>query len=502
MYSRVLLLLPILVLAGCASGPTAQIPMGKGVVNDAELSALYQSVDAAAADYRIGVAQVTVPDTDPDSARNATAQAAAHLREAATRCASLPGCDVARVMAVYDALLLERTQAQENDGETFASLGEDTQVVGEGGDNSNDDDKSRSPILDQVSEAERSATLLNGRELADIIAMKGPVKAALNEWLTWLRPNLVTAYENYQYMRYLMWPEYEQAGLPEAILFGILAKESGGRVHAVSRAGASGPLQFMYSTGLRYGLGQVNGFDTRFDPQLATRANVRYLNDRFGEFNHNLELALAAYNGGEGRVGRLYRSSGGKGFWNRKVYAQLPAETRDYVAMVLAAAWLYLHPDRYGLQFPQVDAAPATLNLQAPSSMNELAICLGNAGNRDGWFRPLRNLNPRYEAHTMIPAGTELQVPAIVVPLYRDRCVQGPQIVLAKDLAGARRSNPPPTQLAGGQYTVRGGDTLASIARRNRCGSPKSLAQANSIRPPRYLIRPGQKLTLTGCRGP
>src|SRR3546814_19579029 len=102
-------------------------------------------------------------------------------------------------------------------------------------------------------------------------------------------------------MRYLMWPEYEKAGLPEALLFGILAKESGGRVHAVSRSGASGPLQFMYSTGLRYGLGQVNGFDTRFDPQLSARANVAYLNDRFAALNHNLELALAAYNGGEGR---------------------------------------------------------------------------------------------------------------------------------------------------------------------------------------------------------
>src|SRR3546814_239420 len=179
-----------------------------------------------------------------------------------------------------------------------------------------------SPVLADVPESGRTVALLKGRKLSDIIAMKGPVKASLNEWLTWLRPNLISAWENYQYMRYLMWPEYEKAGLPEALLFGILAKESGGRVHAVSRSGASGPLQFMYSTGLRYGLGQVNGFDTRFDPQLSARDNVAYLNDRFAELNHNLELALAAYNGGAGRVARLFRSKHCKDFWGSTIYTQ------------------------------------------------------------------------------------------------------------------------------------------------------------------------------------
>jgi membrane-bound lytic murein transglycosylase D len=82
----------------------------------------------------------------------------------------------------------------------------------------------------------------------------------------------------------------------------MLAKESGGRVHAVSRAGASGPLQFMYQTGLGYGLGRVDGFDTRFDPQLAARASVAYLNDRFAELNHNLELVA----GGLQRRRRAY----------------------------------------------------------------------------------------------------------------------------------------------------------------------------------------------------
>jgi len=143
-----------------------------------------------------------------------------------------------------------------------------------------------------------------------------------------------------------------------------------------------------------------------------------------------------------------------------------------HVPMVLAAAWLFLHPEQYGLQFPQVSSTPATLALVHASSINELAICLGNAGNRDGWFRPLRNLNPRYEAHTPIAAGTALQVPDAVLPLYRDRCMNAEIAAQARDIASASRVQARTVKLA--SYTVRSGDTLAAIARKHRCGNPRS----------------------------
>jgi membrane-bound lytic murein transglycosylase D len=176
--------------------------------------------------------------------------------------------------------------------------------------------------------------------LSDLIALNDPVKVALEQWLTQLRPNLMLAYENYQYLRYRMWPEYQKAGLPEALLFGMLAKESGGKVHAVSRSGASGPLQFMYATGVRFGLGTVNGFDQRFDPQLSARANAAYLNEQLAVFNDNLELVLGAYNGGEGAMQRVANRNPEAGFWDPRIYFDLSPETRDYVPMVLAAAWL------------------------------------------------------------------------------------------------------------------------------------------------------------------
>jgi membrane-bound lytic murein transglycosylase D len=138
-------------------------------------------------------------------------------------------------------------------------------------------------------------------------------------------------------------------------------------------------MQFMYATGKRFGLGpDGTGFDTRFDPRSAAEGSAAYLNERMAELNRSIELALAAYNGGEGRALRVYQNGGGRGFWDASVYNQFPPETRDYVPMVIAAAWLFLHPKQYGITFPKVDSKPAPLKLVHASSIYELTICLGN----------------------------------------------------------------------------------------------------------------------------
>jgi membrane-bound lytic murein transglycosylase D len=480
--SRLLVLAaPLVLLTGCASAPRAPASaLAEGVASqrfDEALRGALHQAERLRSSEQGDLAQA-------EAARQA-------LREAARACLAATDCGSDRVLAGY---------------EQIAALG---LAVGEGfaaeppaeAPEAQAEDAPHSPMLDDLPEAARSMNLLNGRQLSELIRLNTPVKSAMVEWLTWMRPQLVTAYENYQYMRHLMWPEYEQAGLPEALLFGILAKESGGRVHAVSRAGASGPMQFMYQTGLGYGLGRVDGFDTRFDPQLASRASVRYLNDRFRELNGNLELALAAYNGGEGRMRRLHQSSGGRGFWNQRVFGQLPRETQDYVPMVLAAAWLFLHPEQVGLEFPQVDARPSSFALAHASTLNELTLCLGQQGTRDGWFRVLRNLNPRYEPHTPIAAGTHLLGPQPLVEAYARNCVEGERLALARQLSASNRPSAPAlaSAAAARSYTVRSGDSLHAIARRHQC-SVDQLARGNGISAPRYLIKPGQRLALAGCR--
>jgi len=283
-------------------------------------------------------------------------------------------------------------------------------------------------------------------------------------------------------------------------LFGILAKESGGRVHSTSHAGAAGPLQFMYHTGLRFGLRRENGFDTRFDPAASARANVAYLNEQFRVLNNNLELALAAYNGGEGRMRRLYEKSRGKTFWSPEIIGQLPRETQEYVPYVLAAAWLFLHPEDHGLAFPQIDNLPGEVQLSRGMTLNEVAVCIGQSGSRGGWFRALRNLNPSLDPNQVLPAETRLAVPAAVVDAYSRNCIEGPLVELAASLQSARR--PGSIVNAGGRpYVVKSGDSLDSIARRHRCPSAEAIARSNNIAAPRYLIRPNQQLLLVGCAG-
>ena len=455
----------------------------------ANAQALYAELEQAGNQYRAGLDQVR--RGEPAPGREAMRTASARLLESSRRCGDTRGCDVARFVATYDALLQHGAGLAAGDGEGFGAQATNGVSTGE-----------RSAVLAAVPEAGRSVILLKGRDLRHLIELNAPVKAALAEWLTWMRPSLITSWENYQQMRFLMWPEYEQAGLPEALLFGILAKESNGRVHAVSRAGAAGPMQFMPATGARFGLGWRDGFDTRYDPQLAARASVLYFNERFAELNNDLEFAVAAYNGGEGRALRLKRAAGGKDFWDPSVYAQLPPETRDYVPYVLAAAWLFLHPEEYGLEFPKVDGAATVLKLKAPASIYQLAICLG--GPRAGYFRALRNLNPRYEPHAAIAAGTELRVPVAVPPLYGKSCVSGPRAELAIALMAA--SKPTVTSMASApraaaavrSYRVKSGDTLSSISRRHDCDGPDQLARANGLRSP-YVIRAGQRLQLKGC---
>ncbi len=490
------LLLSVLLLVGCATTGAPGNGAGNGANGDREAGHLYERLAHATNRYAEGGELLVAGDARGSAEREVALE---ELRTAAERCAAIRGCEVARFFAAYEAM----AQAAAVAPALADTPSADEQMQPE--------TDATSPVLDEIPQAQRTITLLRGRRLADAITLNEPVKAAINEWLTWLRPNLIEAYENYQYMRYMMWPEYEKAGLPEALLFAIMARESQGKVHAVSRAGAAGPLQFMPATGRRFGLGRraSDGFDTRFDPREATRAQVAYLNEQFDRLNENLELVIAAYNGGEGRLGRL-SGNGGRSLWDPAVFNALPQETQIYVPMVLAAAYLFLHPDQYGLEFPRLDTRPAVITLQRAASLNELAICLGHADDaRIGWFRALRNLNPQHDNKRVLAAGTQLEVPAVLVAAYERHCLDGALVEMAAELNTARMPVSPPSPARqvmagqpvspGGSHTVRPGESLYGIARKHGCNM-QALARNNNVRGPRYLLRPGQRLSLSGCR--
>lgn len=398
--------------------------------------------------------------------------AAERLRASAAECASTPGCDVSRFVDTLATLLKEQ-------GRLLAR-------------------RSRNPHAASgkvVPESKKARGELPGVDLDDLLAANRPVKAALDDWLTWRRSALMDAYENYQFLRARIAPVYEEAGFPEALLFAIIATESGGKVHAYSRAGAVGPLQFTRRTGRGYGLRTIDGFDMRLDPVAATKASAAYLQRQMAALDGDLAKTLAAYNGGETRVKSLHRSLGDANLWEARMYFSLPRETREYVPRVLAAAGLFLHPEDYNLQWPFLKAATITLVVEQDIALDELTICLGQEGNRNGWFRTLRNLNPRLATYERVERGGSIQIPASLASRYKVNCITSESVRRARLLHEASS----PGDADSTSYVVRRGDTLGSIATRLPCASSRDIAKLNQVRPPRYVIRVGQRLELPSC---
>ena len=187
-------------------------------------------------------------------------------------------------------------------------------------------------------------------------------------------------------------------------------------------------------------------------------------------------------------------------FWDRRVFDQLPRETRTYVPMVLAAAWLFLHPEQYGLEFPVIDGQPGEVTLATSLSLNEVSLCLGQVGNPRGWFRTLRNLNPRWDVNQRLPVGTRLEMPRAAAEAYALQCTVPETIAQVQALQEAEMpgSNTPRPGYAR-THIVAKGETLSLIARKHGCGV-KDIAEANRIAAPRYAIRVGQRLQLPACR--
>jgi hypothetical protein len=79
-----------------------------------------------------------------------------------------------------------------------------------------------------------------------------------------------------------------------------------------------------------------------------------------------------------------------------------------------------------------VEIGTTTITLGEPVSIGELTICLGSEQNRSGWFRTLRNLNPRMSGNDRIDAGEKLRMPSMLVPSYMEQCA-GASRLLAHD---------------------------------------------------------------------
>jgi membrane-bound lytic murein transglycosylase D len=497
----------LLVAAAGLSAPPAQAQSKRDL---AAAQALQKRMDDAEKRYR----DALLSDGDEDAAARAGESAMAEIKAVIEACGRQRGCSMPEMLATYERVL---KASPELSGEVFDDVADDP---------IDENDLANVPVPQEAD----AASLLSeeGQRFVRMVQFNPAVQAGIRRWLTDMRPSLMDSYENYRTMQHLMSPAFKRAGLPEALLFGIMAKESNGKVHVGSRAGAVGPMQFMPATGRRFGLGNDGtGFDTRYDPRASADAAAAFLLERMAQLDNSIEMSLAGYNGGEGRALRVHREFAGRSFWDASVYNQFPAETKDYVPMVIAAAWLFLHPNEYGIRWPRVNTRPTTITLAQPSSIYELTICLGNYGSRDGYMRALRNLNPRWEPASPMPAGTVLNATSRMAWLYRFNCRgSGKRAQLAKQLVqsdtrsalvrvgdvssapmpsqplpAATAPPPPPQRPAPPRtHTVQRGETLTAIARKFGC-TVADLARANNLKAPRYAIQPGQSLRVEPCKG-
>lgn len=167
---------------------------------------------------------------------------------------------------------------------------------------------------------------------------------------------------------------------------------------AVSRAGAKGMWQFMYSTAKLYGL-NINSFvDERMDPVKSADAAARYLKDSYAIFG-DWNLAIASYNCGAGNVNKAIRRSGGKrAFWD--IWPYLPRETRGYVPAFVGALYTMSYYKEHGIR-PNSIQMPAHVDTFKVNKM----LHFGQISELTGAPMDIvRNLNPQYR-HDIIPGN-------------------------------------------------------------------------------------------------
>lgn len=282
---------------------------------------------------------------------------------------------------------------------------------------------------------------------------------------------------------------FNRYDLPEE-LKAMAVIESAMNPLAVSRAGAKGMWQFMYSTAKIYGLHIDSFVDERMDPVKSAEAAAQYLQDSyeiFGDWN----LAIASYNCGAGNVNKAIRRSGGKrAFWD--IWPYLPRETRGYVPAFVGALYTMTYYKEHGIR-PEVIEMPAhvdTFKISKKLHLKQVADLTGAP------LEELKNLNPQYR-HEIIPGDSReyiLRLPYNFTNSFIEN--EDSVYVHKKD----EYFNPVTLKKIqdGGDgerivYRVKSGDYLGRIASRHRC-TVAQIKRWNNLKS--NNIRVGQRLVI------
>lgn len=312
-------------------------------------------------------------------------------------------------------------------------------------------------------------------------------------------------------------PIFEEAleayGLPLELKY-LPIIESALNPKAVSRVGATGLWQFMLVTGKQYGL-EVNSLvDERRDPVKASYAAAHYLSDLYKIFG-DWSLVIASYNCGPGNINKaIHRAGGVKDYW--QIYPYLPRETRGYVPAFIAANYIMTYYSDHNICAlrTQLPAQTDTVVVNRNVHLSQIADVLGIDIN------VLRTLNPEYRRDivpgTTKPSAIKMAMADVTrfidsqdsiynynaseLLLKRDEVYVNDDIPTfttnkkgrrGRTTASRRTKHTRGKAARGRSVTVRRGDTLSEIARRNGTTVAK-LRKLNGIRG--NNIQAGKKL--------
>ncbi|CAN5828987.1 hypothetical protein BH20ACI4_BH20ACI4_02460 [soil metagenome] len=198
---------------------------------------------------------------------------------------------------------------------------------------------------------------------------------------------------------------FREEGVPENVAW-LGQVESAWKPSAMSWASASGLWQFIPGTGARFGLRRTAYVDERNSFEQATRASARYLKFLANRYNGNWELAMGAYNCGEGNVDRAIRRAGVSSFW--AAYPYLPQETRNYVPNILATILIANNPNQYGFGHIRPAAPLRYDQIRVPGSTSLGLLAQAS----DTSIEYLRYLNPHLRTNMTPPEPYVINIPA------------------------------------------------------------------------------------------
>src|SRR5262245_45723807 len=267
---------------------------------------------------------------------------------------------------------------------------------------------------------------------------------------------------------------FKEEGVPQDIAWHGQVESAWSPI-ARSWAAAVGLWQFIPDTGARYGLRQNQYLDERSSFEKATRASARYLKWLATRYDGNWELAMAAYNSGEGRVDSAIARSGYADFWEIYSRGLIPQETRNYVPNILAVILIAKNPEKYG--FSVKPEPPMKYDYVKVNNMLDLRLA---SDATDPPFEMLLALN-RDLKRAVTPPGVDH---LLRVPPGKGRALQTALLRI-----------PPEKRASWRMLTAQAGDSFDTISRKTGV-SASAIAQVNG-----GSVKSGQKVVIPSNSG-